>query len=148
MKDILLQIEPLIPGLRRYARALMNDRGAADDLVQNCLERAVATWHRRRKDRDPRSWLAQQQSGRSRRANAAQANGFEAFPAFAAAVIIAQLAGVDPQRIGWLALAFVAFRVLHGLFYVANNHRMRSLVWFGGMGCVVTLYGSALLQAG
>lgn len=99
-------------------------------------------------NRDPRSWLAQQQSGRSRRANAAQANGFEAFPAFAAAVIIAQLAGVDPQRIGWLALAFVAFRVLHGLFYVANNHRMRSLVWFGGMGCVVTLYGSALLQAG
>ncbi len=57
MKDILLQIEPLIPGLRRYARALMRDRAAADDLVQTCLERVVATWHRRRKDREPRSWL-------------------------------------------------------------------------------------------
>lgn len=57
MRDILLQIEPQIPGLRRYARALMRDRAAADDLVQACLERAVATWHRRRKDREPRSWL-------------------------------------------------------------------------------------------
>ncbi len=57
MKDILLQIEPLIPGLRRYARALVRNRATADDLVQDCLERAVATWHRRRKDRDPRSWV-------------------------------------------------------------------------------------------
>lgn len=57
MKEILLQIEPLIPGLRRYARALMRSRPAADDLVQHCLERVVATWHRRRRDRDPRSWV-------------------------------------------------------------------------------------------
>ena len=37
-------IEPLIPGLRRYARAWLRDASLADDLVQDCLERAVASW--------------------------------------------------------------------------------------------------------
>lgn len=50
-------IEPLIPPLRRYARALLRDRTAADDLVQDCLERAVGHWHQRRSDGDPRAWI-------------------------------------------------------------------------------------------
>ena len=56
MKDMLVQVEPLIPALRRYARALMRDRAAADDLVQDCLERAVSRWHQRR-DGSVRAWL-------------------------------------------------------------------------------------------
>jgi RNA polymerase sigma-70 factor (ECF subfamily) len=56
MKDMLLQVEPLIPALRRYARALMRNRATADDLVQDCLERAVSCWHQRR-DGDVRAWL-------------------------------------------------------------------------------------------
>lgn len=56
MKDMLLQVEPLIPALRRYARALVRDRANADDLVQDCLERAVSRWHQRR-DGDVRAWL-------------------------------------------------------------------------------------------
>jgi RNA polymerase sigma-70 factor (ECF subfamily) len=56
MKDMLVQVEPLIPALRRYARALMRDRARADDLVQDCLERAVSRWHQRR-DGDVRAWL-------------------------------------------------------------------------------------------
>lgn len=56
MKDMLVQVEPLIPALRRYARALMHDRAAADDLVQDCLERAVSRWHQRR-DGSVRAWL-------------------------------------------------------------------------------------------
>jgi RNA polymerase sigma-70 factor (ECF subfamily) len=56
MKDMLLQFEPLIPALRRYARALMRNRATADDLVQDCLERAVSCWHQRR-DGDVRAWL-------------------------------------------------------------------------------------------
>ena len=35
-----------IPGLRRYARALTGDAWAADDLVQDTLERACSQWHR------------------------------------------------------------------------------------------------------
>ena len=56
MKDMLVQVEPLIPALRRYARALMRDRTTADDLVQDCLERAVSRWHQRR-DGSVRAWL-------------------------------------------------------------------------------------------
>lgn len=56
MKDMLDQVEPLIPALRRYARALVRDRAAADDLVQDCLERAVGHWHQRR-DGSVRAWL-------------------------------------------------------------------------------------------
>jgi RNA polymerase sigma-70 factor (ECF subfamily) len=36
------EIEAAIPALRRYARALAGDRAEADDLVQDCLERALA----------------------------------------------------------------------------------------------------------
>ena len=56
MDDMLRQVEPLIPALRRYARALVRNAAAADDLVQDCLERAVSRWHQRR-DSDPRRWL-------------------------------------------------------------------------------------------
>jgi len=56
MNDLLLLIEPQIPALRRYARALVGNRAAADDLVQDCLEKAVGRWHQRR-DGDPRPWL-------------------------------------------------------------------------------------------
>lgn len=56
MKDMLLQGEPLIPALRRYARALVRNRANADDLVQDCLERAVSRWYQRR-DGDVRAWL-------------------------------------------------------------------------------------------
>ncbi|WP_248310263.1 sigma-70 family RNA polymerase sigma factor [Bosea sp. 117] len=50
-------IEPLIPALRRYARALMRERAAADDLVQDCLERAISRWHQRRANDDARAWI-------------------------------------------------------------------------------------------
>jgi RNA polymerase sigma-70 factor (ECF subfamily) len=58
MDEMLRLIEPLIPALRRYARSLMlQDRAAADDLVQDCLERAITRWHQRRADGDARSWI-------------------------------------------------------------------------------------------
>jgi RNA polymerase sigma factor (sigma-70 family) len=50
MQDLIAAVEPLIPGLRRYATALVRDTSAADDLVQDCLERLVAGWRRRRDD--------------------------------------------------------------------------------------------------
>ncbi len=55
--DMVRLIEPIIPALRRYARALMRDRAAADDLVQDCLERAIGHWHQRRNDGDARAWI-------------------------------------------------------------------------------------------
>ena len=57
MNDMMVLIEPLIPGLRRYARSLMRDQASADDLVQDCLERAITRWHQRRADGGVRPWL-------------------------------------------------------------------------------------------
>jgi RNA polymerase sigma factor (sigma-70 family) len=56
MQDMLVQVEPLIPALRRYARSLARNRANADDLVQDCLERAVRRWSQRR-DGEVRAWL-------------------------------------------------------------------------------------------
>ena len=46
-----------IPRLRRYARALVGDRYAADDLVQDTLERAWSKYHLWRPGSDLRAWL-------------------------------------------------------------------------------------------
>ncbi len=46
-----------LPRLRRYARALLKDRGAADDLVQDCLERALSRIHLFRAGTNLRAWL-------------------------------------------------------------------------------------------
>ena len=46
-----------IPDLRRYARALTGDAWAADDLVQDTLERACARWQLWRAGSDLRAWL-------------------------------------------------------------------------------------------
>jgi RNA polymerase sigma-70 factor (ECF subfamily) len=50
-------IVDLIPRLRRYARALVGDRFAADDLVQDTLERAWTKFHLYRGGTDLRAWL-------------------------------------------------------------------------------------------
>jgi Sigma-70 region 2 len=42
MNDFASRVEAIIPRLRRYARALTRNEVAADDLVQDCLVRAVA----------------------------------------------------------------------------------------------------------
>ena len=51
------EIEAAIPALRRYARALVHDRAEADDLVQDCLERALARLGDWRGDGPLRAWL-------------------------------------------------------------------------------------------
>ena len=57
MADAEALLEPLIPALRRYAYALVRDHDAADDLVQDTLERALSRWTLRRRDGDLRAWL-------------------------------------------------------------------------------------------
>lgn len=91
-------------------------------------------------NRNPRAWVAKQEGNyKVQRANAAHLNGFEAFPAFVAGVLMAQLAGVPADTVTPLALAFVAARVLHGIFYLADKQSLRSLVWLLGMLCAIAL---------
>lgn len=51
------EITAHIPRLRRYARALTGNRDAADDLVQDTLERAWSRFHLWRHGSDLRAWL-------------------------------------------------------------------------------------------
>lgn len=46
-----------LPRLRRYARAMLGDRAAADDLVQDTLERAWSRFAQWRAGSDLRAWL-------------------------------------------------------------------------------------------
>jgi RNA polymerase sigma-70 factor, ECF subfamily len=55
--DIHRSIEAEIPRLRRYAHALVRDAAAADDLVQDCLARAIAKLHLWQEGTDLRAWL-------------------------------------------------------------------------------------------
>ena len=55
--SVLARIEACIPALRRYAAALLRDRQDADDLVHECLVRALDKLHTRREDADVRAWL-------------------------------------------------------------------------------------------
>ena len=51
------QLLGAIPRLRRYARSLVFDSAAADDLVQTTLERALAHWHQFDQRRDLLVWV-------------------------------------------------------------------------------------------
>ena len=57
MTGFLDDIEGHIPALRRYARALTGSREAADDLVQDCLERAIRKRHLWSGDGNLKAWL-------------------------------------------------------------------------------------------
>lgn len=51
------QLLGTIPRLRRYARSLLIDAAAADDLVQTALERALSHWHQFDQQRDILVWV-------------------------------------------------------------------------------------------
>ena len=57
MQDFAGMLEAQIPRLRRYAHALCRDAAAADDLVQDCLWRALRKSHLFRPGTDLRAWL-------------------------------------------------------------------------------------------
>lgn len=90
-------------------------------------------------NRSPRDWL-ERLVGWRKRAHWAQLNAFEAFPPFAAGVIIAHLAGAPQGAIDQLAVAFVALRVAYGALYILDHHLLRSLVWSLALGCTIGLF--------
>lgn len=77
---------------------------------------------------DPRAWLARQTDWRAR-ANAAQANSFEALPFFIGAVIIAHQLGAHQGRLDILAFFYVVMRIMYIMMYVAGLANVRSIVW-------------------
>ena len=104
----------------------------------------IAKWGARGyNSHEPRAWLAAQAGWRAR-ANAAQQNSFEAFPMFAAGVILASLQGVDADAIAWCCWSFVAMRLLYIYCYVVDWSTLRSIAWLLGLIAVIRLYVLAL----
>ena len=79
-------------------------------------------------------------TGWAQRANWAQMNSYEAFPPFAAGVIVAHLAGAQQIHIDVLAGIFLACRLIHGIVYITDRSSIRSLVWTTGFLCTVALF--------
>lgn len=82
-------------------------------------------------NRNPRAWMARQTDWRAR-ANAAQANSFEALPFFIGAVIIAHLLGAGQTLLDMLAFVYVMLRIFYILMYVSDMPTARSAVWAAG----------------
>jgi uncharacterized MAPEG superfamily protein len=76
----------------------------------------------------PRQWL-NQLVGWPMRANAAQANCFEAMPFFFVAVLLAHQMRALQGTLDMMCVLFVVVRLLYVLMYVANMAMLRSLVW-------------------
>ena len=94
-------------------------------------------------NRHPRVWLDKQQGYRARAA-AAQSNSFEAFPFFAAAVIIAHLTNAPQGRLDLLAIVFVVARIVYVVCYLADWHWARSFVWTIGFVACVAIFLSGV----
>lgn len=92
---------------------------------------------------NPREWLAQQ-TGYRARANAAQANCFEAFPFFVAGVLFAMHSQVDAARIDLYACVFVVARVAYIACYLMDQDKLRSLAWFVGLLSTIGLFSASL----
>ena len=104
----------------------------------------IAKWSRHYDNHSPRDWLAGLE-GRRKRAYHAHLNHFEALPAFAAAVIIAHLAGASQAWVDGLAAAWVLQRVAYTWAYLADRAGLRSLLWAGALACVAGLFVAAAL---
>lgn len=88
---------------------------------------------------EPRAWMDKLE-GKRRRADYAHRNHFEAFPFFAAGVIIAQQLAAPQNAINLLALSFIAARIVYTFCYLRNYDLWRSIVWAAGYLCVIGLF--------
>ena len=106
---------------------------------------AVAKWGRRDHDNsEPRAWL-DKQAGTRRRTDYAHRNHFDAFPFFAAAVIIAQQAHAQQTTVNTLAALFIALRLMYTVLYLTDRATWCSVAWTLGYFCVIGLFVAAVV---
>lgn len=89
----------------------------------------------------------QKKTGWRQRADWAQQNSWEAFAPFAAAVLVAHAAHAAQTTTDLLAGLFILLRLGHGAAYLANRPTLRSLLWTGGLLCVIGLFVAAARAA-
>lgn len=101
-----------------------------------------ADGRRLRDNRNPRDFPNLLQ-GLPKRAWDAHLNSFESLPGFAAAVIIAHLAGTPQGQVDTLALLWVLVRIAYVAFYLADRSTLRSAAQVVSLGCVLALFVAA-----
>ncbi|MFJ4141789.1 MAPEG family protein [Pseudomonas sp. NPDC089734] len=116
-------------------------------LICSVIAKAGGGMYTPRHNHDPRSYLDTLE-GFPRRAHAAQLNSYEITPAFAAAVIIAHIAGnAQLVTIDVLAVLFITSRLLYIIFYIIDLAMMRSIVWLVGLGLIIGLFAASAFPA-
>lgn len=84
-------------------------------------------------------------TGRGARAMAAHANMLEAFPLFAAGVLVAQVTNLHGFTINLLAGLFIVSRILYTALYLMDMATLRSVVWVVGfLSCLGLLLSPTL----
>lgn len=79
-------------------------------------------------NKQPRSQVSKLE-GKGARAYSAHQNAFEALAIFTPAILVAHVAHADTTLSAALAVAWVVFRVLHGVFYLADIDKARSAMF-------------------
>ncbi len=80
------------------------------------------------------------QTGRGARATSASANAFEALGVYAPAVLVAHLQAPASDLAAKLALAWVALRIAHGLFYIGDKAAARTACFVLASLCAFAMY--------
>ena len=92
---------------------------------------------------EPRAWLARQTGFRAR-AQAAQANSWEALTLYLPGAVLAISRGAEPALLLPLASVFLAARMAYLYCYIADRPTARSGVWLVGMVATLWMYIAAL----
>lgn len=91
----------------------------------------------------PRDWQNNLQGWR-KRANAAQNNSFEAFPLFAAAVLVATVKVGPSAAVDGLAVAWVLLRLAYIAAYIGDRPTLRSAMFALAFFCAIAILVSPL----
>lgn len=91
-----------------------------------------------RDNQNPREFLGKT-TGLAARANAVQQNSFESLPLFIAAILMAEYMVVPQTVIMTFGIAYIIFRILYGICYLANWSTLRSIVWLLALLCPICL---------
>ena len=79
------------------------------------------------------------------RALGAHQNGIEAFPFFAAAVLLAEFRAAPQNLIDELAVLFLIVRIAYVLTYLGNRPRLRSILWNIGFAINIAIFFMPLI---
>lgn len=90
-------------------------------------------------NRSPRDFLATTE-GAGKRANFAQQNFFETYPAFAVGVIAAHQLDASHQLITLFATIYTISRILYAVSYITDKHILRSINWFISIVSIFSLF--------